>query len=977
MKPASDKQRVKTARKIVRIRVPAASHGQYTNSIASGHAIRSFLSGLSSQKKASFQKFVAFLAKRLPLPPPKSEDRVVSETLDIFSAAGWTAEDTRSTFIKGTDLKPDITLDNGVAYVEALKLKEPPPSADWLEHCRRCVSYARHSSSQIAICTDGRRIFVVSTEEGEPKTAFFDAKRYGTESREFTSIAVMLWSDGPLYQEKLRSDLRDHSELGKKLFKNHILKSVASLPDDYKEYFGLLSACAYAHFNSSEVFFEKNKLLECTYALRREHYDVAVKLLREFIAGIADEDFPGLSSVAKRVLSVVGKDSKKDIAISKAIFLDENERPISWEEFNSDDLSEVFEALSKKKRKQLGIYTTARDLCHEIVKAQIQKYRDNAQGKLALIDPCCGSGSFLDQAVRAVGTELLPIQRGGPSPTKLKSLLFLGQDIEDLGVAITLVNVYVACIRYLWHSTKVKIEILVSTGDTTDARSPLFRRFQKLKPDFSIVFGNPPYLRSRSARFGGVTNQGNLLYKIIEKAFTLCAPGELAFVLPAHVTGGDASRDLDRAVSRFGMKLAELWYLPEIKLFRGVSEKRYLVPFWRVEDRPLGKLLVLTPPKNGKELGIGRSIQRSRNSQSLQFKSDNTRLSEAPLFASFHAPPEFQEAMEKIPTLGDHKKSKYLSIVQGIQEAHPFVPSENDRYSKVIQREGLAEGEPLFVLPPIARREMTHAIRRPLTDLERRHLRRHAKTTPTEARFSYPKSADRVMFTNETFGEFTEEQFQTECPHYYNWLNKFRALLLTDIDRREGRLKWWQLHRTCDPKPTATTRPGLDFAAPKVIASQFLNSEHWAWWDRERHIPAGSSFSAIGPFPGSDSALGLRHNWPEILTGWLNSYSIREVWLKLIKENCKLRGTDGEVQIQHLLKLPVPKELLIETNNKKIEAQIAAISKIASSSSEIRNRRKLIELDRTVWKLFELLSGKSLGSPMTREDGEVELKPTA
>lgn len=965
----------------MRIQVPSVDHGQYLNNIASQYSFRKFINALSANEKAEFQKFHEMFITLLPLTPDKAEDQVVELILKVLRLAGWEAKDKRSSFVPGTEYKPDIWLNDRIAFVEVLKLKNSKSSAEWTEHCKRCVSYARHSGAQLAICTDSRRWFFVSTEDGDAKTAFIDLKRYDPQSEEVKIICNMLWSNGPLYKEGLRAELKNSTEIGKSLFKNHILKCVSKLDDNYREYFGLLSAVAYAHYNGTRLF-NTNAILEATYALMREHNSTGVALVKEFISDLALKNLPGLSPIAARVNRLVGKNEKLDFVILKSILIDQTDKPISWETFNSDDLSEVYEAILTRKRTINGIYATPRDLCYEVVKTQLEKLSEQKLPKtLALVDPCCGSGSFIDQAVKAVGSDLLPIEQKSKR-TDLKNIYFIGQDLEEMAAAISLVNVYVACIRYLWHIDNVQFDISISCGDTTDGRSPIYKKMATTKAKYTMIFGNPPYLRSRSAKLGGVTKDRNLLFVVTEKVMSLCQPGEVAFVLPAHVKGGDAAEQFDSVPQNHSLKLSELWHLPEQRIFRGCAEKRHIVAFWRPDSRASAKVFVLTPPSDAVSIGISKSINKSKMLKSLQFSTSESRLSSIPMFASIHIPEDVKNALSSLPRLQELKDSRILTIVQGVQEAHPFVPAAFDskgqktRYAKVIASSDLEVGEPMFVIPKKAIKQLAKNPRLPLTKTEKLHLRLHAKSSPEELRLCLPISSDKIIFTNEELGSLSEEEFSKQCPHFYAWLSKFHSLLMIDVDRKSKQLKWWELQRSRAPRPNAKTRPGIDFSNNKILVNQFLNGEMWAWFDENGHIAAGSSFNVISKFPNSEHE-NVRKNWHQLLTLWLNSYLIREVWLKLLG-NCKLRGIDGEVQIKkHLLKIPIPHELIYECKNKAIEKSVVRLAQIATSSEQKITSKKLIEVDEVCWKLLEQTSSQKLGKPMTRMDGQIDLKASA
>lgn len=964
----------------MRVQLPDLSTIHFTNNIASLYSLRSFISSLSETEVHQFNSFVDELSVRFPLHPPQSEDKVVEKLMPLLRKAGWNPKDRRSSFIPRTTHKPDIWLNEQIAYVEAADLKASGWKANWKAHLKKTVLYSRHSKAQTAICTDGRRWFIVCNRDGTPKYAIIDLKKFSKGNPQYRAFAALLWRNGPLYEKSKLVQLNHATLISKNLFKKHVLASIGQLEDDYKEYYGLIASCAYAHYNDSS-FIDTTKLLDCIHLLMNDHHDAAISLLSEFVGDLVSMDLPGISTIAARVRKLIGKNKSTDIVILKSLLLDEVDRPLSWEAFDSDDLSQVYETLLASERKKYGIFATPRDLCYEIVTDQLSYHEYTSHRHLGLIDPCCGSGSFLDQAVRRISAELSPAIRAKKDTFKLRKLTFLGQDIKDLAVAITLVNVYVACIKYLWHLDDIQIDIYISTGSTLDRRSILFRRASSKSPDYTFVFGNPPFVRSRSKKLGGVTKQGNMLFDVTDKVLELCSPGQLAFILPAHVIGAHATEGLDQIIAAHKMRLRYLWHLPEIKLFRGTSERRHVVAAWLPDKRPKAKLLVFVPPDDDRANNITSSIRSSRRLKSLQFEIPQTALSDTQLFANQYIPEEAKDALNMLQPLAAFKELRLLTMVQGIQESHPYVPNistkkEKDRYEKIIKKNGFAPGSPMFVLSRADIKKMKRLVRRDFTQTELRHLRLHAKSLPKDPCLRYPRSKKKVIFANKELGALSQAKFEKTCPHFCAWLKPYYPLLMADIDRKSQQLKWWQLQRSRDPRPRAKTRTGVDFSDTKLLAAQFLSTDLWCWVDHSGHVAAGSSFNVVSIFPGQATYKELRDNWANLLVAWLNSYLIREVWLKLLCK-CRVRGVGGEVGVKQLAAIPVPYELICRTDQKKIEKHVSNLAEIADRCMKAISIQDLIEIDKAAWKLLEACVNKKIGSPMTRKEGAIELRPVA
>lgn len=968
----------------MRIRLPNFENQSFINDLIPTHAVGIWGQSQKAIARKSFEKTINLLCSTFPLQAGKSEDQVVEAVIDYLNEIGWKARDKRSTFIEGTNHKPDIWLDNQIVFVEALSYPAKFNQQSWVEHCSRTVEYSKYAGSRIGICTDGRRWFVASTFDGELKVTFIDLKKFEKNSPEVNLLAALLWRQGPLYDKNLQTEIREYSQFSKGIFKNHIMKVIGKLGEEYREYFGLVSAAAYAHYNKVAAETINTKAIyDCVYALKHEHFDAAIEITRSYIEYLEGENIPGLSNLATRVKKVVGKNREIDITILSALLLDQSERPLSWDSFNSDDLSEVYEELCKARRKKNGIYATQRDVCYHVVKRQLEALSEKVSPKsLALIDPCCGSGSFLDQSARVLGETIFPPGRKKSSLPNTKKVCFYGQDKEDLAVAISMVNITVACAKFLWHVQDLDIDIFLSCGDSTDKRSPLFKKVENDNPAFRVVFGNPPYLRSRTKRFGGSGSTGNLLFHVTEKVMDLCVPGELAFVLPAHIKGGDAAAQFDEVSAVKKMKITEFWHLPEIK-FRGCSEKRHVVVFWEQDKRADAKILVLTPPEANKQSNIFQLLKRSKESSAFQFKVERTTLAEIPLYANQYIPKDIGEAFSKVQTLGSLKQQSIFSIVQGVQLSHPRVPrpskkgEDKSRLNSVLEREGYKSDAPIFSLESRDVTALRSSIRSNFNTFESDHILPFSENAPNAGGIRLPSTGMQILFTNKDFANLSESDFETQAPHFCAWLKPYKPLLLLDNDRKNGQLKWWELQRCRPAKPNAVENPGIDFSLPKILVARMLNGDLWSWYDNDGHVAGGTTFCAISPWPQSGIEETFREGWNELISAWMNSYLIRQIWIKLLN-NFKLRGIDGEVQMSHLLKIPMPECFLYEHSDRSVENLVGQLRLVARSLRTNTSEGNLIRLDQICWRLLEGLSGHDLGTPVTRKkQGKVELKAVA
>ena len=155
-----------------------------------------------------------------------------------------------------------------------------------------------------------------------------------------------------------------------------------------------------------------------------------------------------------------------------------------WEADGGDILGLIYiSLLPLNRRRALGAYYTGERVAHQAVK--------RASLKGAVLDPCCGSGSFLLAAAEALG-----------SPLGL-----CGTDIDPVAVALARLNLYIRYpeygTEYLYNNIRVQ-------------------NFFDEKGRWDTVIGNPPW-GGRPERSGAFLSHALAL---------LNEGGRLAFVLP-------------------------------------------------------------------------------------------------------------------------------------------------------------------------------------------------------------------------------------------------------------------------------------------------------------------------------------------------------------------------------------------------------------------------------------------------------------
>ena len=222
----------------------------------------------------------------------------------------------------------------------------------------------------------------------------------------------------------------------------------------------------------------------------------------------------------------------------------------------------------KRRRKALGIYYTPAYVVHYIVQQTLGKRLsapDMTAKKahdLRILDPACGSGSFLIEAFRVLDVWLAEHgdaeDRSYPHVRRLRILLrnLYGVDLDPQAVEVARLNLL---LRAAWQRGRLPMLLNIRLGnslidDPSVAGETAFNwheQFPEVMADggFDVIIGNPPYgamldtesqcfLTNRFSTFGRIKD---VYTCFIELSIELVkANGLHSFIVPAAWLGGPA-----------------------------------------------------------------------------------------------------------------------------------------------------------------------------------------------------------------------------------------------------------------------------------------------------------------------------------------------------------------------------------------------------------------------------------------------------
>jgi len=212
-----------------------------------------------------------------------------------------------------------------------------------------------------------------------------------------------------------------------------------------------------------------------------------------------------------------------------------------------------------KKRKEHGIYYTPSFVVDYIVKNALGPVLDKCKTihdlkKIKVLDPACGSGSFLIKALEMINEKYKKLGAPGNTYTKIKILTenIYGVDLDEQAVEIARLNLL---INALDERLKLPLLINIKNGNSliSGGEKKLEKCFDKNFGDkkpfnweeefpevfkqggFDVIIGNPPYVtqkRSEVFNYKWNTDLYLMFFELILKQGLLKSGGYLGFITP-------------------------------------------------------------------------------------------------------------------------------------------------------------------------------------------------------------------------------------------------------------------------------------------------------------------------------------------------------------------------------------------------------------------------------------------------------------
>lgn len=312
-------------------------------------------------------------------------------------------------------------------------------------------------------------------------------------------------------------------------------------------------------------------------------------------------------------------------------------------------------AKDAKKRKEQGIYYTPSFIVDYIVRNALGPVLDKCRSiedlkKIKVLDPACGSGSFLIKALEVIGDKYKEFNRLVDTNTKIQIIIenLYGVDLDEQAVEIARLNLMISALdnRVLFPSlsNNIKNGNSLISGTDEELKKYFGKNYRDKKPfnwqeefpdvfkrgGFDVVIGNPPYVNIANIKdanerdylkenFETAKNKSDLYSFFTERAVGLLRDGStLGFIFSNSWLGTESfSRFREFLVDN--TTVTELVRLPP-DVFAGATVTTVLI-FLQKKKAPEDHKVKLLEYVDAKftELSAGLSYARIKESPGFSF----------------------------------------------------------------------------------------------------------------------------------------------------------------------------------------------------------------------------------------------------------------------------------------------------------------------------------------------------------------------
>ncbi len=467
------------------------------------------------------------------------EDTIQGFILPLFETLGWDIrnkeEVSSQDHIKGSG-RPDHTFKiNGITqfYLESKKLNE---DLDNEKFAFQTINYSWNTGITYALLTDFEGVKVFNAQRID-KTDLMDKLVFELSYDKYISDFETLWY---LSKESFQKKALDEyaEKIGKKEKSIQVATVIKKINEDIQDCREWLTS-EFKSWNdklnlSKDIIDEGvQKLLDRLIFLRvaedREvEPNILKNLLREAEKSKSYKPFQAMSVIFRELDKIYNSnlfsphpfesweiiDDKGFENMINKLYGKKGQYEYNFKEMPADVLGTVYEnylnyklTQSKKgvnvekdvkKRKEQGIFYTPTFVVDYIVKNALKPVLDNCKSiadlkKIKVLDPACGSGSFLIRALEAIAEKYKEFGVDGSVKRQIILENLFGVDLDMQAVEIARLNLLINSLDS--KETLPKLDNNIKNGNSlTFNWKEEFREVFK-QGGFDVIIGNPPYIK--------------------------------------------------------------------------------------------------------------------------------------------------------------------------------------------------------------------------------------------------------------------------------------------------------------------------------------------------------------------------------------------------------------------------------------------------------------------------------------------------
>jgi len=599
------------------------------------------------------------------------------------------------------------------------------------------------------------------------------------------------------------------------------------------------------------------------------------------------------------------------------------------------------EEKQKSKRKSQGIYYTPKYIVEFIVKETLgevlKKMKPKELAKIKILDPACGSGSFLNAAYDKI---LETLTKQNPQTSLFAKFDILkeniyGVDLDAQAVEIAQLNLLLKVLSQktklptLQHNLRVG-NSLIEKGDENLKPFNFNNEFKEVieQGGFDVVIGNPPYIKEDTNRlaFNGLHNSPYYQGKMDIWTLFACRSinllkdgGYFSFIAPSSWLGSAGASIFREKILSSG-EIIKFVDFNDFRVFRDASIQTMIFVFQKRKPRKSYKVqYAKITSKNATSEEVATLLSSGLHKQienSVVYQATIKSANAAGKPISF-SDDTVSEILDKIVKVGNFKLSKD-DIGNGIDVLQDFV---SERHLPRLKDETIKKGDGVFVLKNSIVAKMK------LNEKEREYLKPYYSTSQINRYLSDKENGYKIIYADKYFREHINE-----FPNLKNHLDRFKKILTSAFAP-------YGLHR---PREEKFFKGQAIFLLRKTMYPAFTYVEFPCYVTR--------AFLILKP-----EKINLKY-----LTALLNSKLIY-FWLK---NKGKKQGEQLQIDKEPLMEIPLFKAEEKEQEKialavDKIMAKTAEFIKISQNTDKWHLLKTEIEkldreIDEAIYKLYEL-----------------------